>query len=312
MRTRTATSPAKATARSATRSARSASASVSWAGTSVHNRLHQDAEDPQEIGKRWGCSREQVRQVELKTKQYLHRSLESVESVETGEIGGARKPPLGPAGIRLVRPTPPRGVRLSLAEPPATGRSPRDACQKGRGVRTDRTWDASGPGAAGPRGRGGYPGLGWEARRAAGCSCSARRRRTARRLRAGPRTEVAAARAAAVGRASRRGWPGPRPRSPGARTSETGSWPGARAAHRARRGDGRADPDPGGAARGGRPGLGRAGARRAPQWPAGEPANEPGRRGGPPGRSGAGADALSRRERADDASPSTRTSRRAR
>jgi RNA polymerase primary sigma factor len=42
----------------------------------VHNRLQQD--DPrtlEEIGKRWGVSRERVRQVELKTKQFLVRYL---------------------------------------------------------------------------------------------------------------------------------------------------------------------------------------------------------------------------------------------
>ena len=42
----------------------------------IHNRLEQD--DPvtlEDIGKRWGVSRERVRQVELKAKQYLHRYL---------------------------------------------------------------------------------------------------------------------------------------------------------------------------------------------------------------------------------------------
>ena len=46
----------------------------------VHTRLEKDSpETLEEIGKRWGVSRERVRQVELKTKQFLHRYLESVE-----------------------------------------------------------------------------------------------------------------------------------------------------------------------------------------------------------------------------------------
>ena len=58
----------------------------------IHNRLQQDSPKTlEEIGKRWGVSRERVRQVELKTKQFLHRYLESVESVETGQIGSAEE-----------------------------------------------------------------------------------------------------------------------------------------------------------------------------------------------------------------------------
>src|SRR5512137_2741305 len=46
----------------------------------VHNRLEQDQPRTlEEIGKRWGVSRERVRQVELKTKQFLERYLEPVE-----------------------------------------------------------------------------------------------------------------------------------------------------------------------------------------------------------------------------------------
>jgi len=42
----------------------------------VHNRLEQDEPRTlEEIGKRWGVSRERVRQVELKTKQFLARYL---------------------------------------------------------------------------------------------------------------------------------------------------------------------------------------------------------------------------------------------
>jgi RNA polymerase primary sigma factor len=42
----------------------------------VHNRLEQDQPRTlEEIGKRWGVSRERVRQVELKTKQFLERYL---------------------------------------------------------------------------------------------------------------------------------------------------------------------------------------------------------------------------------------------
>jgi RNA polymerase primary sigma factor len=43
----------------------------------IHNRLEQD--DPttlEEIGRRWGVSRERVRQVELRAKHFLHRVLE--------------------------------------------------------------------------------------------------------------------------------------------------------------------------------------------------------------------------------------------
>src|SRR5512140_1672766 len=46
----------------------------------VHNRLEQDQPRTlEEIGKRWGVSRERVRQVALKTKQFLHRYLQPVE-----------------------------------------------------------------------------------------------------------------------------------------------------------------------------------------------------------------------------------------
>ena len=46
----------------------------------VHSRLQQDTPRTlEEIGKRWGVSRERVRQVELKTKQFLNRYLEEVE-----------------------------------------------------------------------------------------------------------------------------------------------------------------------------------------------------------------------------------------
>src|SRR6266508_6840917 len=46
----------------------------------VHNRLEQDQPRTlEEIGKRWGVSRERVRQVELKTKQFLHRYLTPAE-----------------------------------------------------------------------------------------------------------------------------------------------------------------------------------------------------------------------------------------
>jgi RNA polymerase primary sigma factor len=46
----------------------------------LHNRLEQDSPKTlEEIGKRWGVSRERVRQVELKTKQFLHRYLEPFE-----------------------------------------------------------------------------------------------------------------------------------------------------------------------------------------------------------------------------------------
>ncbi len=45
----------------------------------VRNRLQQDQPHTlEEIGKRWGVSRERVRQVELKTKQFLHHYLTAV------------------------------------------------------------------------------------------------------------------------------------------------------------------------------------------------------------------------------------------
>ncbi len=47
----------------------------------VHNRLEQDPpETLEEIGKRWGLSRERVRQVEAKTRAFLVRHLETVEA----------------------------------------------------------------------------------------------------------------------------------------------------------------------------------------------------------------------------------------
>jgi RNA polymerase primary sigma factor len=46
----------------------------------VHNRLQNDQPRTlEEIGKRWGVSRERIRQVELKTKQFLHRYLTPVK-----------------------------------------------------------------------------------------------------------------------------------------------------------------------------------------------------------------------------------------
>ena len=46
----------------------------------IHSRLQQEQPRTlEEIGKRWGVSRERVRQVELKTKQFLHRYLQPVE-----------------------------------------------------------------------------------------------------------------------------------------------------------------------------------------------------------------------------------------
>jgi DNA-directed RNA polymerase sigma subunit (sigma70/sigma32) len=46
----------------------------------VHNRLqHDEPRTLEEIGKRWGVSRERIRQVELKTRQFLHRYLRPVD-----------------------------------------------------------------------------------------------------------------------------------------------------------------------------------------------------------------------------------------
>ena len=48
----------------------------------VHSRLQQDSPKTlEEIGNRWGISRERVRQVEAKTKQLLYRHLETLETV---------------------------------------------------------------------------------------------------------------------------------------------------------------------------------------------------------------------------------------
>jgi RNA polymerase primary sigma factor len=45
----------------------------------IHRRLEQDPpETLEQIGRRWGVSRERVRQVEAQTKQFLHRYLERV------------------------------------------------------------------------------------------------------------------------------------------------------------------------------------------------------------------------------------------
>lgn len=51
----------------------------------VHNRLQQQDSPStlEEIGNRWGLSRERVRQVEVKTKQLLHRHLVTLETVAT-------------------------------------------------------------------------------------------------------------------------------------------------------------------------------------------------------------------------------------
>ena len=47
----------------------------------LHGRLVQhEPRTLEEMGKRWGVSRERVRQVELKTKQFLHRYLAPIES----------------------------------------------------------------------------------------------------------------------------------------------------------------------------------------------------------------------------------------
>ncbi len=52
----------------------------------IHTRLQQDPPDTLEkIGKRWGVSRERVRQVELGTKQFLRGYLSSVRSADERE-----------------------------------------------------------------------------------------------------------------------------------------------------------------------------------------------------------------------------------
>ncbi len=49
----------------------------------IHNRLKQDPPQTlEQIGRRWGVSRERVRQVEAETKQFLHRYLERVNDVD--------------------------------------------------------------------------------------------------------------------------------------------------------------------------------------------------------------------------------------
>jgi len=45
----------------------------------IHNRLEQDSpETLEQIGRRWGLSRERVRQVEVKTREHLQRSLQPI------------------------------------------------------------------------------------------------------------------------------------------------------------------------------------------------------------------------------------------
>jgi RNA polymerase primary sigma factor len=49
----------------------------------IHNRLGRDPPQTlEQIGRRWGVSRERVRQVERQTKQFLHRYLERVNDVD--------------------------------------------------------------------------------------------------------------------------------------------------------------------------------------------------------------------------------------
>jgi RNA polymerase primary sigma factor len=49
----------------------------------IHNRLEQDPPQTlEQIGRRWGLSRERVRQVERETKQFLHRYLERVRAAD--------------------------------------------------------------------------------------------------------------------------------------------------------------------------------------------------------------------------------------
>jgi RNA polymerase primary sigma factor len=54
----------------------------------IHNRLQQDPPQTlEQIGRRWGLSRERVRQVERETKEFLHRYLGRAE--EAGEVSDA-------------------------------------------------------------------------------------------------------------------------------------------------------------------------------------------------------------------------------
>ncbi len=56
----------------------------------IHSRLQQDApETLEDIGRRWGVSRERVRQVEVATRQFLHRSLARVDG-ELAQIDEGR------------------------------------------------------------------------------------------------------------------------------------------------------------------------------------------------------------------------------
>jgi RNA polymerase primary sigma factor len=51
----------------------------------IHNRLERDApETLEQIGRRWGLSRERVRQVEANTKRFLHRYLETLPEADQG------------------------------------------------------------------------------------------------------------------------------------------------------------------------------------------------------------------------------------
>jgi DNA-directed RNA polymerase sigma subunit (sigma70/sigma32) len=65
------------------RSTRFARASGSWGGRSSTTGCGRTRPTLEEIGNRWGISRERVRQVEVKTKQLLHQHLERLETVAT-------------------------------------------------------------------------------------------------------------------------------------------------------------------------------------------------------------------------------------
>ena len=213
----------------------------------IHNRLQQDSPKTlEEIGKRWGVSRERVRQVELKTKQFLHRYLES------RRVGGDR-PDRQRRGSRLafreiaLHRGPLRhagwAFRLQGSRPRARrlreSRAGEVAAWTESDAGADRAREACRRGAAHSRPRSGRP------VRRPGPS-STRRRTEARRIRSDARREADGVARRRPRRGGARGGAGPgrgrgRPRQP-----RSGTACSPRCAERDRwtlaRGDGGADP----------------------------------------------------------------------
>ena len=92
-------------ARSATRSGRIRKRVGELGWDIIHNRLQQDQPRTlEEIGKRWGVSRERVRQVELRTKQFLAHYLEPASATRP-EVQRSRSRIPGGPGARAPGPS---------------------------------------------------------------------------------------------------------------------------------------------------------------------------------------------------------------